>query len=46
MAHGVLSILVSRPLSLTLLLLALVLLLAVLVPALRTRRQQAFQFEL
>jgi putative tricarboxylic transport membrane protein len=45
LSHGDLSILVSRPLSLTLLLLAFVLLLAVLVPALRSKRQEAFQSE-
>jgi putative tricarboxylic transport membrane protein len=43
LSHGDSSVLLTRPLSLTLLLLALLLLLAVLVPALRSKRQEAFQ---
>jgi putative tricarboxylic transport membrane protein len=43
LSHGDLSVLLSRPLSLTLLLLAFALLLAVLVPALRSKRAETFQ---
>jgi putative tricarboxylic transport membrane protein len=43
LSHGDASVLFTRPLSLTLLLLAFVLLLAVLVPALRSKRREAFQ---
>ena len=46
LSHGDASVLFSRPLSLTLLLLAFALLLAVLVPALRSKRQRAFQSQL